>query len=162
MVLLSVLLAASPNNIVVADVGLHVVGVGYQRTVTAQLAVQLTASLYVPWTHSATYVADGTPEDLAGVVGRLRLFVYPAAHAPTGFWLSPFFQGGLANGTFLGEKLQGTVYAGGASAGWAWLPWRHVHLAVGAGLQYAAGSFPKGQSFGRFHPQVDLNAGFAF
>ena len=69
-----------PKNIVLADVGLHVVGLGYQRTLTPQVAVQLTASLYVPWTQSQNFLgAAGSSSlgDLAGVIARLRVFIYP-------------------------------------------------------------------------------------
>lgn len=151
--------APLPKNVIVADVGLHVVGVGFQRSLTPQLALQLTASLYVPWTQSAVG-AERT--QVAGIIGRLRLFVYPDAHAPRGFWMSPFFQAGAASETRDGVVQRGVVWAAGASAGWAWLPWNRLHIALGAGVQYHSGKFPAGPGFERFYPQVDANLGYAF
>ncbi|MBL8958000.1 MAG: hypothetical protein JNK82_44915 [Myxococcaceae bacterium] len=147
-----------PKNVIVADVGLHVVGLGYQRNLTPQLAVQLTASLYVPWTQSAVGVES---TQVAGLIGRLRLFVYPQAQAPRGFWLSPFVQAGAANETRDGAVQRGVVWAAGASAGWAWLPWNRLHLALGFGVQYHWAKFPAGPGFGRFWPQIDGSVGFA-
>lgn len=148
-----------PKNVIVADVGLHVVGVGFQRSFTSQLAVQLTASLYVPWTQSAV---GAEQTQVAGIIGRLRLFVYPGGAAPRGFWMSPFFQAGAANETRDGVVQRGVVLAGGASAGWAWLPWNRVPLAVGFGVQYHVGKFPLGPGFERFWPQVEAILGYAF
>lgn len=151
--------APPPKNIIVADVGLHVVGLGYQRSLSPQVAIQLTASLYVPWTQSAV---GAEKTQVAGIIGRLRLFVYPDARAPRGFWLSPFLQAGVANETRDSVVQQGTVWAAGASVGWAWLPWNRISIALGAGVQYHSGKFPVGPGFERFYPQVEANLGYAF
>ena len=154
-----------PRNLVLADVGLHVVGLGFQRSFTPQVAVQLSASLYVPWTQSQNFLgAAGSSSlgDVAGVIARLRVFVYPGACAPTGFWLSPFVQAGLANETRDGVKQQGTVWAAGTSAGWGWLFFDYLHLALGLGVQFHASKFPRGPGFERFYPQVEANLGYAF
>lgn len=154
-----------PNNIVLADLGLHVIGVGYQRSVTHQVAFQLAVSLYTPWTQNINFLgAAGNADlgDVAGYVARLRMFVYPDAHAPTGFWMSPFVQAGIATETRDGEKQQGLVWAAGATTGWAWLIFNHVHVALGVGVQYHASKFPRGPGFSRFYPTFDANLGWAF
>ncbi len=161
MLLLTVLLALTsaeieerpPNNIVVADVGLHVVGLGFQRSFGPLLAVQLTGSLYVPWTQQA---------GIAGLIARLRVFVYPSAHAPTGLWLSPFVQAGVVNQTVDGATQTGATLAAGASLGWAWLLFRHLQLAIGVGAQYHAAKFARAPGFDGLHPQVEANLGYAF
>jgi hypothetical protein len=174
MLLLTLLLASTaaeadqkplPKNIVLADVGLHVVGLGYQRSFTPQVALQLSGSLYVPWTQSTNFLGlagSSSLGDLTGLVARLRLFIYPDARAPTGFWLSPFVQAGLANETRDAQRQQGFVWAAGVSAGWGWLFFGHLHLALGLGVQFHAAEFPRGPGFERFYPQVEANLGWAF
>lgn len=149
-----------PKNVVLADLGLHVVGLGFQRTLSDHLALQVSFNLYVPWTQNQNFLGLAGPADvgdLAGLVARARLFVYPQGRAPTGFWVSPFVQGGLGQETRSGGTTQGAVWALGAAAGWAWLFFRRLHLQLGLGEQYHAG--PR---FGRLYPHVDLNLGVAF
>ena len=157
--------ADEPRNVVVADLGLHVIGVGYQRSVSSHLSLQLDADLYTPWTQNINLgglSGDADRGNLTGFVLRGRLFVYPASEAPTGFWISPFAQAGLATETRDGIQQQGTVWAVGASVGWALLLKRHLHLALGLGVQYHASHFPFGPGFGRFYPTLDAVIGWAF
>ncbi len=154
-----------PKNLIVADLGLHVLGLGFQRSFTPQLALQLAFDLYVPWTQNQNLgglAGNDSLGDTTGLVARLRAFVYPDAHAPTGFWLSPFVQAGLGLETRDGQKQQGLVWAAGASAGWAWLLKNRIHLALGLGVQYHAAKFPRGPGFGRFYPTIDIVLGYAF
>lgn len=65
-----------PKNVVLADLGLHVVGVGYERVLSRGVAVQGDLEWYVPWTQgSPTAVA------LMGVALRTRLFFHPGGNA---------------------------------------------------------------------------------
>lgn len=154
-----------PKNILLADVGLHMLGLGYQRSLSSQVALQVSVGIYLPWTqnqNAAGLSGEADRGDVAGIIVRARAFIYPDAHAPTGFWMSPFFQAGPATETRDGVKQSGSVWALGASAGWAWLIKRTVHVALGVGLQYHASHFPAGPGFGRFYPTIDGNLGWAF
>jgi hypothetical protein len=67
--LASLLLAASaahaelPKNIVLADLGLHVVGLGYQRTLTPNLAAQVSFNLWLPWTQNQNFLGLAGTDD---------------------------------------------------------------------------------------------------
>lgn len=156
-----------PRNIALADLGLHVVGVGYQRTVTPWMASQLSLNLYGPWTHNMHLLSasDEPDSDVLGAVLRTRLFFYPLKEAPTGPWISPFVQFGVARATQDGKEGAGSVGAIGVSAGYSFLIAKRVHLAIGLGAQYHAAyfaSFEGPPRFGGFYPQLDLNLGYAF
>jgi hypothetical protein len=156
-----------PRNIALADLGLHVVGVGYQRTVTPWMATQLSLNLYGPWTHNMHLLSgsDEPDNDVLGGVVRQRIFFYPLREAPIGPWLSPFAQFGVARATKDGKEGSGSVGAIGVSAGYSFLIAKRVHLAVGLGAQYHAAYFASFQGpprFGGFYPHLDLNLGYAF
>jgi hypothetical protein len=146
-------------NAVVADLGLHVVNAGYQRTLGCYVSVQASAGLYGPWVVNNNVLglagADHDPPgDVIGAVLRVRAFVHPFGHAPTGLWVSPFAQGGLV-----------TAFAAGLSVGWTWRLGERWLLALGLGGQYhrveidGRADFP---GFSRFAPTVDINVGYSF
>src|SRR5436190_18298345 len=108
----------APRIIVVADLGLHVVGAGVQRTLSSRLAGEITLDFYGPWTQLRH---DGLAAgDLTGAVVRARVFVF-LHDAPTGWWASPFVQGGVGSGARAGGSRTGPLFAAGASLGYAWL-----------------------------------------
>ncbi len=171
-----------PKNAIVLDLGLHVVGIGYQRSFGSNVALQLDLDTYQPWTQEDNVVGNtsqGYDSDLRGVVVRFRPFFYglfhtpyPAGGPPTGFWVSPFVQWGLAWATTTTsvniETQTGHVFAAGVSAGWAWLLWSHLWVMLGAGGQYHMAKIPQTiaftyvPSFARIYPQIDANLGLAF
>jgi hypothetical protein len=165
---LSALAAEPPRNVVLADLGLHVVGIGYQRTLTPFVSAQLAAESYTPWTQNIDLGGLSGQEyksDLAGIVIRARSFFYPSGSAPAGFWISPFAQGGIGWATRNGERRVGPVWAVGASAGYAVLVGPGIHLSLGLGGQYHVASIPGGDgipSFARFYPTLDGSIGYAF
>jgi len=141
-------------NILVADLGLHVVGVGYQRTVAPNIALQIDAESYTPWTQEDTFF------EVSGFVVRARPFFYKNA-APTGWWLSPFAQAGIASAT----RGSGLAWAAGASIGYAWLVADHLHIAIGAGAQYDQARIAGGSArpaFAEIWPTLDGILGYAF
>ena len=157
-------------NALVADLGLHVVNVGYQRSIGCHVALQASAGIYRPWTVNYDVLGlgggDDDPDgDVGGFVLRVRPFVHPLGAAPTGFWLSPFGQVGPVSATRGGESVSGIAYAAGLSAGYTFSFGERVLLAIGAGAQYHAArldgstDFP---GFARFAPTLDLNVGYAF
>jgi hypothetical protein len=140
-----------PKNAVFLDLGLHVIGAGYQRTVSKRLALSASTGLYDAWT------ATDEVGDVRGAYLRLRPYVFLVGEAPRGLWLSPFVQGALVSArTPSGEK-SGTAGAVGLAVGYAFLFGDLVHLSLGGGAQYHAA-----KTFDGFHWHVDGTLGLAF
>jgi hypothetical protein len=159
--------APPPTHVVLADLGLHVVGVGYQVNLRKWLAAQVALDGYVPWTENFHIFGPKHAEqtDVAGLVVRQRLFFHPFSNAPAGLWISPFAQYGLVWATRDGKKVAGGAVAGGLSLGWSFVVVRHLLLGLGAGAQYNAADITGGTgspSFGAFRPTVDILLGYAF
>jgi hypothetical protein len=158
----------APRNVLLADLGLHVIGVGYQRTLTPELAVVVAAESYTPWTQNQDFLglSGSYRGDVQGILARGRALVFPWHTAPQGLWVSPFAQGGPAWATRAGVTRVGPAWAFGVSAGWACLLFSdHLHLTLGLGGQYHAANFPGGTgppSFGRLYPTLDATLGWAF
>ena len=151
LLLMSGVASAEPANVVEADLGLHVVGAGIQRTVAPKVALQLDLDYYSPWTQMLADGHSGTV--MSGAVVRARAFWF-FDRAPSGWWVSPFVQAGVAKGTS-----SGAVAAGGASIGYTWLVGK-LAIALGVGAQYHyAGAEP---GFSGVWPHGDINVGYAF
>lgn len=150
---------ADPERVVLADLGLHVVGAGFQQSISSHVALQLALESYTPWTQEDTFF------ELQGVVVRARPVFYAAADTPTRWWLSPFAQAGIGYATRDGTHQSGLVWAAGASIGYAWLVWSRIHIAIGAGIQYDVARIPGGDSkpsFSTIWPTLDGTIGYAF
>lgn len=148
-----------PKNIVFADLGLHVIGLGFQRTVSPHVALSVSANMYVPWT-----VTDKLG-DLRGGVLRLRPYFFITNEAPRGMWVSPFIQGGFVSGERDGTSKMGSTGALGASLGYAFLFADRVHLSLGIGGQMHYGWIPDSSAAPSFYTagfHADLTLGFAF
>lgn len=157
-------------NAVVADLGMHVVNIGYQRTLNRRVALQASAGLYAPWTVNSNVfgLAGGDhdpPGDVIGAVLRGRAFVFLVGAAPGGLWVSPFAQAGVVTATVAGRAQLGPTWAVGVSAGYTFVIARRVLIALGLGAQYHVAA-PAGSAvfpgFARFSPTVDINVGYAF
>lgn len=158
-----------PAHAIVADLGQHVVGVGYQHTLEPWVAAQLAADYYQPWTQNVDFLGTSgkanTGGDLRGLIARGRLFFFPLGGAPAGLWVSPFAQVGVGWGLRGGERRAGPVWAFGQSVGYSIVVAERVLLGLGVGVQYHAARIPGGDgppSFGRLYPQLDIQAGYAF
>ena len=155
-------------NALVADLGMHVVNAGYQRTLGCHVSAQLSAGLYGPWTvnQDVLGLAGGArDDDVVGVVVRARAFVYPTASAPVGLWLSPFVQAGPVAGTRRAQQLDGSAFAVGISVGWTWRFAGRWLFAVGLGGQYHRVSFAGSTARPGFSlpaPQLDVNLDYEF
>jgi len=155
-------------NAAVADLGLHVVNAGYQRTLTCTMALQVSAGLYGPWTVNQNVVglAGGDrDDDVVGAVLRTRVFIHPGRRAPLGLWLSPFVQAGVVRATSAGQTLDGSAAAAGLSVGWTFRLARRWLLALGAGAQFHRVAFDGSTDrpgFARFGPTVDINVDYTF
>jgi hypothetical protein len=148
---------ADPQSAVIADVGLHVVGLGYQRTVATHVALQADAESYTPWTHESEFFAA------TGVLVRARAFYY-VREAPRGWWISPFAQIGRVHGKRYGVDASGVTWAEGVTGGYAWMV-KRFHILVGAGVQYDVariGTSDMKPAFAGLWPQIDGSVGYAF
>jgi len=157
-------------NAIVADLGMHVINLGYQRTLGCYVVAQSSAGLYGPWTVNSNVLGLGggaqNPDgDVIGFVVRGRAFVFPLGHAPGGFWISPYVQAAPVTGTRNGKKLVGPAFASGLSIGWTFRLGERVLLGLGLGGQYHRTSFAHSTArpgFSLFGPTIDLNVGVRF
>ena len=148
-----------PRNVALADLGLHVIGVGYQRTLRPWVAVQASTGLYSPWTEY------DQPSDMLGVFLRARAFFHPLGGAPAGLWISPFAQYGLGSTRDGAERRLSGIWGVGGSLGWSLLLGQRVLVAVGGGVQYHAVEVldvAGKPGFAKVGPTIDGNLGYAF
>ena len=157
------------EHLLIADLGQHVVGVGYQHTVSRWIGAQIAVSYYQPWTQNIDLLGlSGEANkggDLRGVITRGRVFFHPFGEAPIGLWISPFVQAGVGWGQRDGTRRAGPVSAAGASVGYSALLGGPVLLGGGLGVQYHAAKIPGGEGpprFSRFYPQVEIQLGYVF
>jgi hypothetical protein len=149
---------ADPKNVVLADLGLHVIALGYQRTLSDHVALSVSSGLYDPWTVTEKV------GDIRGAMLRVRPYFFFTDHAPRGVWISPFAQGAVVRGTSQGEARTGGAFALGAAAGYAFLFGGVVHLSLGVGgqLHYARVGTDAPPSFYTAGIHIDGTVGFAF
>ena len=110
-------------------------------------------------------MAVGATGDTRGYVLRVRPFFHPAGEAPTGWWISPFAQAGIARATVEDVQVNGAVWAVGASGGYAGVIAKHLLLSGGLGGQVHAARYPGAPgspSFTRLYPTIDGIVGYAF
>lgn len=156
-------------SMVVLDLGQHVLGVGYQRSMTPWFAAQLAADYYQPWTQNDDFLGLSGEAykggDLRGMILRARVFFFPFGRAPEGLWISPFAQAGVGWGLRHGERVPGPVSAAGMTVGYSVFLTDAIVLGGGFGLQYHAARIPGGDGpprFSRYYPQLDIQLGYAF
>lgn len=114
-----------------ADLGLSVVGLGYERTVADHVAVSGEAGIFgtyfLPWFDRG--------DDVAGVmVGARATWFARADHR--GLYVAPYLRGVAVRGDSATGTADGTGVTAGAFAGWAFGLSRRVDLRIGAGAQY--------------------------
>ena len=140
------------------ELKLHVVGVGYHRSLSERVIGAVSLDLYVPWTFTQnTFTLSGNypRTDLAGIVVRVRPFVM----LWKGLWVSPFVQGGPAKA----GDTWGFAGAAGVGVGYAFILFDHLLLSPGLGVQgHAAwmGGSQAPPSFLGVWPHVDLLVGY--
>lgn len=157
------------ERMLVADLGMHVVGFGYQHMASRFVAGQLVLAYYQPWTQNIDFLGlSGEANkggDLRGMIARARVFFHPFGDAPTGFWISPFAQAGVGWGRRNGEREAGAISAAGLSLGYSTMLSKAILLGGGFGLQVHSAQIPGGNdppSFSRFYPQVEIQLGYVF
>jgi len=157
------------RGMLVADLGMHVIGFGYQHMASRFVAGQIVLAYYQPWTQNIDFLGlsgEGNKGgDLRGMIARARVFFHPFGGAPTGFWISPFAQAGIGWGRRNGEREAGAISAAGLSVGYSAMLSRAILLGGGFGLQVHSAQIPGGNdppSFSRFYPQVEIQLGYVF
>ncbi len=112
-----------------ADVGLSVLGLGYEHPVATHVSVGamagITSTYFSPWFDQG----DRTDGYVLGV--RATWF---AQETGRGLYVAPFLRG--ARITTDAERGSGLGVAGGVFVGWDWRVGRRVDVRVGAGAQY--------------------------
>lgn len=137
-IFIGIVLAAAPayaepalQNQVQADVGLAVVGVGYEVPMSEHLAImaeaQIFGTYFLPWFDRGDNAAGG------GAQVRITWFKEASGH---GLYVMGF---GRMDGVQIDRddfEATGIAVSGGLAAGWAFRLSRHIDLRVGAGVQY--------------------------
>ncbi len=114
-----------------ADLGLSVVGFGYERPLSAHVAASAQAGIFgtyfLPWFDRG--------DDVQGlqVGARVTWFARTSGH---GLYLAPYLRGVAVRGHAGGMTGQGTGFTVGAFAGWAFRLSARLDLRVGAGAQF--------------------------
>lgn len=153
------------RNALVADLGLHVVNVGFDRSLGCDVSLQASAGLYVPWDVNRDLfgLGGGTQRDVGGAVLRVRAFFHPEGEGRVGLWVSPFLQGGVALAPRGEERLTGVAVGGGLSAGYTWALGARWLLSLGGGAQVQAVMFDgdtDAPGFVGVGPHVDINVDY--
>jgi hypothetical protein len=147
---------------IVADLGLHVLGVGYHRQFSNRVIGAVSVDLYVPWTYTQNILglSGSYRSDLAGVVVRGRAYFILVA----GLWVSPFIQGGPARASVDSGTAWGGVGAFGATIGYAGTLFEHLLISGGLGVQLHAAwmGATSPPSFLGAWPAVDLVIGYTW
>jgi hypothetical protein len=163
--------AAKPEegkkNGVYADLGLGVLGIGYERVFGESIALNLTLHYYRPW-----YISD----HVFGFGGELRAFVFVTDVAPEGLYFSPGVRVDYARAELDPEDLgperagEDTEFEGGAwgakiTVGYGVLLFDVLSARLGLGVQAHAADLASGPGepdFGGAYPAIDFLAGAAF
>lgn len=147
----------APSNIVIADLSLGVISLGYERVLGDHLSFQLAAGVYGPW-----YLRD----DVYAAGLELRAFVFLAGNAPYGLYLAPGVRGAYATKTDPDGTRDGYAAAVRMSLGWSFdLNPFVVRLGVGAQYHWLDLAEPRealSDDFEGAYPVVDIFVGYAF
>ncbi|MBK7075936.1 MAG: hypothetical protein IPH44_26945 [Myxococcales bacterium] len=114
-----------------ADLGLSVVGVGYERPVAGHVAVQAQGGIFgtyfLPWFDRGDRVQG------LQLGARVTWF---ARASGRGLYVAPYFRGVAVRGEVDGQTGQGLGFTAGAFAGWAIGLGERLDLRLGAGAQW--------------------------
>ncbi len=113
-----------------ADLGLSVVGVGYERPVAAHVAIEGQAGIFgtyfLPWFDRG--------DDVKGLQlgARVTWFARTTGH---GLYVAPYLRGVAVRGGEGGQSGEGLGVTAGVFAGWAFRLGARLDLRAGAGAQ---------------------------
>ena len=113
------------------DLGLSVVGVGYEHPIAQRLALQLEGGIFgtyfLPWFDLGGNVRGG----FGGLRGTF--LTHADGH---GLYVTPYVRAGYGSGERDGMTGKATLVEVGAFVGWAFRLGEHFDLRVGGGAQY--------------------------
>ena len=114
-----------------ADLGLSVVGVGYEQPIAGQLAIQAEVTIF------GTYVLPwfGVGDRVAGFGGGVRATWF-ARTSGRGLYVTPYVRADRVSGDLDGMKGSGVAIAAGAFVGWSFGLTDRLDLRIGGGAQY--------------------------
>ncbi len=148
---------SSAQNGIYADLGLGVIGLGYERVLGEKVALNLSAHYYRPW-----YVSD----HVFGFGGEVRAFVFLTEPAPHGPYFSSSFRLDHAQAELdSGETPSGIAWGVRATLGYAFALGSAVNLRAGLGVQSHAANLSaasEDQDFAGAYPTADLMIGVRF
>jgi hypothetical protein len=148
-----------PDRFLLADVGLHVVNVGWASTVDDGV-FQASMGLYGAWTQSRNlFGVSGNAANIKATGGNLRIrYVSYLEQHQQGLWIAWFLQGGAAiirdDKAARDDAHLGFIGAVGAAAGYAWWLSDSWHLGLGVGGQFHVATGSPG--FARLYPHFDI------
>ncbi|MBP8808594.1 MAG: hypothetical protein KBG48_03805 [Kofleriaceae bacterium] len=126
--------AAEPAELapqVHADLGLSVVGVGYERPIAGRVAVEVQGGIFgtyfLPWFDRG--------DDVKGLQLGARATWFARASG-RGLYVAPYLRGVAVRGDLDGRSGQGFGFTAGAFAGWAIGLGQRLDLRLGAGTQW--------------------------
>lgn len=145
---------ARPASIVVADLSLGVIGLGFCRVIVPEVALEVAAHYYQPWYHA---------DSIFGAGGEVRVYLHPYRDAPDGLYVSP----GLRVDWVHDERTATVRDGGGVSirvtAGAAFRLFEMLLVRLGAGGQVEIAELgDPAASFVELRPAIDIHAGIAF
>jgi hypothetical protein len=122
---------APKRNAVQADLGLAVVGLGYERVLGDHLSLQPSLHVFGTWFGPIF----GEPR-FSGFGGQLRASYFPLGGAPGGLYVAPFVRVERVTAADEGYDRPTVGWSAGAFVGWSFLLGDRWNLRVGAGAQY--------------------------
>ena len=167
LVLTGTAAAEPPRNAMQADLGLTVIGFGYERVVAPQLALGAMVTTMGTW-FGPTYDQPWMGGHGVGV----RATWFPRATASRGLYVAPYVRAIAASvkqDTDGNDVDGGTTrlgVTGGVFVGYAWLLAGHWQVRAGVGVQYidlaAADADGNPIAFRSAWPAIDAVVGYAF
>ena len=114
-----------------ADLGLSVVGLGYERPVAAHVAIEgqggIFGTYFLPWFDRGDDVTG------AQLGARVTWFARPTGR---GLYVAPYLRGVAVRGRSDGQRGEGLGVTAGAFAGWVFGVGDRLEVRVGAGAQW--------------------------
>jgi hypothetical protein len=147
-------------NAVQADLGLGVVGIGYERVLRDDVALQLSAHVFGTW-----WGPTFDWPNFKGFGGEIRPTFFVSDRAPRGVYLAPYFRAERVSAEANGVTGHGFGWSAGGFVGYSFMLGRAVNLRIGGGAQYMSYAVDAGTTrleWKRVHPALDLLVGYTF
>lgn len=147
-------------NAVQADLGLGVVGIGYERVLHEKVALQLSAHVFGTW-----WGPTFDWPNFTGFGGQIRPTFFVTDDAPRGVYLAPFFRAERVSAKANDVTGHGFGFSAGGFVGYSFMLGHAVNLRIGGGAQYMSYAVDAGDvrlEWKRIHPALDLLLGYTF